>query len=101
MFKWLSTKDKQIESLKKDVEFWQGEYNDMCERKNCILNDYGKRGQEYAELVSENERLKGLVHGYKQKYADELQKRLELAKLIDRIEACKSIELKVNSDDEL
>ena len=99
MFKWLRTQDKQIKDLKKDVEFWQKEYNEMCERKNRILNDYGESCRKHAGLVSENERLKGLVHGYKQKYAHELQKRLELAKLMDRLETCESIELKVNDDE--
>lgn len=85
MFKWLRTQDKQIKDLKKEVEFWQKEYNEMCERKNRILNDYGESCRKYAELASENERLKGLVNGYKQKYADEVQKRLYLIKQIEEL----------------
>lgn len=100
MFKLFKTKDKQIEDLKKDVEFWQREYNEMCERKNRILNDYGESCRRYAELVSEKERLKEYAENYKQKYADELQKRLKLAKLIDTFEACENVELKIEEVEE-
>lgn len=85
MLKWLKTQDKQIEELRKEVEFWQESYKSASENEFRLMEDFGRTNKDYAELVSENKKLKEQILEYKQKYADEVQKRLYLTKQLEEI----------------
>ena len=85
MFKWLRTQNKQIKDLKKEVEFWQKCYEEESRTKNHLMIDIGRTNKDYAELVSESKKNKEQVLEYKQKYADEVQKRLYLIKQIEEL----------------
>lgn len=86
MWVWRDTYNK----LQSSCEFWKNEYASLYDSKvklmrnyNNLLGDLYKSTKvlqdEIASLKAENEELKE----YKQKYADEVQKRLELVKLLE------------------
>ncbi len=80
----------QYNQLRRQGEFWRDEYHALEKRKQASiqnLTDCLTDSQIMIDdlmdriklLESENEELKE----YKQKYADEVQKRLELVKLLE------------------
>ncbi len=93
MFGFVSKK-KYDEAIK-SRDFWENQYS--CEVKKQLGRGYIYK--RFDEIVSENKELKEQIFEYKQKYADEVQKRLELAKLIDTFEACDHVELRVNDEE--
>lgn len=75
MWVWRDT----YNNLQSSCEFWKNEYSSLYDRYRRSMLNYDKLKDEIASLKTENEELKE----YKQKYADEFQKRLELVKLIE------------------
>ena len=76
--------------LQSSCEFWKNEYASLYDSKVELMRNYSNildglytyieiLKDEIASLKAENEELKE----YKQKYADEVQKRLELVKLLE------------------
>ena len=85
---WISK--KEYNGLKTTAEFWEKEYYKMSERKNDTLKAIGDclkaTDMTIKDLKDEVESLKHTqkeLQEYKQKYADEVQKRLELVKLLE------------------
>jgi outer membrane protein TolC len=85
---WISK--KEYERLKTGAEFWEKEYDTINERKLTAIKALGdclKDAQTTIDnLKSQVESLKSAqeeLQKYKQKYADEVQKRLELVKLLE------------------
>ena len=83
-------KKKEYKRLKTNAEFWEKEYNAISERKavtiEALVNSLKDAGITIDNLNKQVESLKAVeeeLQEYKQKYVDEVQKRLELAKLLE------------------
>ena len=83
-------KKKEYKRLKTNAEFWEKEYNAISERKvatiEALVNSLKDAGITIDNLNKQVESLKAVeeeLQEYKQKYIDEVQKRLELAKLLE------------------
>ena len=71
---WISRKDYNELVQSRDI---------AVKRRIELLHDYDRELILNYKLQSENDRLTEEVKEYKQKYADEVQKRLELVKLLE------------------
>ena len=78
---WISKKD--YNELVRSRDFWRDEYNQAATHRLALLHDYDCALSSNNTLRSDNEKLLEQVEEYKQKYADEVQKRLELVKLLE------------------
>lgn len=85
---WISK--EEYNRLKNGAEFWEKEYDTMNRRKHEAIKALGdclKDSQiTIDDLKNQIESLKSVeeeLQKYKQKYADEVQKRLELIKLLE------------------
>ena len=65
--------------LQQSCEFWKKEYSYLCDGVNDLQLEIINLTKQVASLKAANEELQE----YKQKYADEVQKRLELVKLLE------------------
>lgn len=77
---WISKKD--YDELVRSRDFWKDEYNRCSTHRISLLYDYDCVLTSNNALKSENNKLLEQVEEYKQKYADEVQKRLEFVKLL-------------------
>lgn len=84
---WISK--KEYNNLKAKADFWEAEYCAMSESKNTVLQVMGDciKGRDIIikDLRGKTqllERTQKELQEYQQKYADEVQKRLELIKLL-------------------
>ena len=64
-------------------DFWRDEYNRSATHRLSLLDDLDRALNANNELKSDNRKLLVQAETYKQKYADEVQKRLELIKLLE------------------
>jgi hypothetical protein len=78
---WISK--KEYNELVRSRDFWSEQYDQVVAHRLALLRDYDSALTSNNALKSENEKLLAQVEEYKQKYADEVQKRLELVKLIE------------------
>ena len=78
---WISKKD--YDALVRSRDFWRDEYDKVAEHRLVLLRDYDCALTSNNSLRSDNEKLVEEIENYKQKYVDEVQKRLELIKLIE------------------
>ena len=82
----------QYNQLIRSGEFWSNEYHTLQERKRISDRRYddalANKQKTINDLMEQLELLKSTqeeLQEYKQKYADEVQKRLELVKLLENI----------------
>ena len=78
---WISK--KEYNELIRSRDFWKREHNSESTYRLSLLRDYDCALTSNDKLRSENDDLQAQVEEYKQKYADEVQKRLELVKLLE------------------
>lgn len=81
---WIS-RDK-YENLKVDVDFWRVRYdtqNDLTKELLKIADEHCSTICKLQDQIKQLEVYKSEAQEYKQKYADEVQKRLELVKLLE------------------
>lgn len=78
---WISK--KEYNSLVSSRDFWEKAYDNMQTNRLALLAEAGDKIKLMDIIQSENSVLREQVEEYKQKYADEVQKRLELVKLIE------------------
>ncbi len=78
---WIRKKD--YGALVQSRDFWRDEYDQAATHRLALLHDYDCALTSNGALKSENTELKNQIEEYKQKYADEVQKRLELVKLLE------------------
>ena len=79
MWIWKDEYNKLVSSR----DFWRDEYDRCSMHRLALLRDYDCVLSSNNRLKSDNEKLLEQVEEYKQKYADEVQKRLELVKLLE------------------
>ena len=78
---WIRKKDYNELIMSRD--FWRDECDRASTHRLSLLRDYDCVLTSNDKLRSENYNLQEQVKEYKQKYADEVQKRLELVKLLE------------------
>ena len=78
---WISR--KEYNHLVSSKEFWEKEYDNICTNRMALLTELSDRLDLMDSIQSENSILREQAEEYKQKYADEVQKRLELIKLLE------------------
>ena len=69
----------QYNQLQRLCSFWKDEYRNLHDSTNDLQLTVTNLTEQVASLKAANEELQE----YKQKYADEVQKRIELIKLIE------------------
>lgn len=79
---WISRKD--YDELLSSKFFWEKAYNDRLGHVNELLVEANIKIQNMNLLRTENVKLKEQVEEYKQKYADEVNKRLELIEYYEK-----------------
>ena len=79
MWIWKDEYNKLVQSR----DFWRDEYDRAADHRMAVLRDYDCVLSSNNTLRADNEKLQEQVEEYKQKYADEVQKRLELVKLLE------------------
>lgn len=85
---WISNTEYNL--LKTAAEFWESEYHKMSKLKNDIIDAVERDRKavditikELKDQVASLEHTQKELQEYKQKYADEVQKRLEIIKLLE------------------
>ena len=79
MWIWKDEYNKLMQSR----DFWKDEYYKAADHRLALVHDLDCALSSNNTLRSDNEKLREQVEEYKQKYADEVQKRLELVKLLE------------------
>ena len=73
----------EYKKLVESRDFWIDAYDAAVNHRMALLHDLDCALTDKNVLKSENRKLREQVGEYKQKYADEVQKRLELVKLLE------------------
>ena len=78
---WISKRD--YNELVNSKNFWEKAYEERVNNSMALLLEVGDKLKLMDSIELENSELKEQVEEYKKKYADELQRRLELIKLLE------------------
>lgn len=85
---WISR--DEYEKLKINADFWKAEYDNATKNNRILsarfsecLSDSQRTIDDLQDQIKQLEVYKFEAEEYKQKYADEVQKRLELVKLLE------------------
>ena len=78
---WISRSD--YNELVSSKNFWEKAYEDRVINTQAVLTAIDKKLKLMDEVKLQNSKLKLQVEEFKQKYADEVQKRLELIKFLE------------------
>ena len=78
---WISK--KKYDDLVQSRDFWQKAHDEATTHRLALLHDLDRALTSNDVLQTDNQKLLEQVEVYKQKYADEVQKRLELVKLLE------------------
>lgn len=84
--KWIKEaerKDEELKRMRDSAKFWE---SDAHNNRNLFYNEQRNRHVEKLSFERENDALKTENGKLKKLYADEMQKRLELAELVQRRE---------------
>jgi hypothetical protein len=73
----------EYNELVRSKNFWEKAYEDRVITTQALLTTTGEKLRLMDEVKLQNSKLKLQVEEFKQKYADEVQKRLELIKFLE------------------